>query len=364
MNKEPKNQHYIPQSYLRNFSMNRKGNDYVNVRFNGEKFHETNIRNICSENYFYSIPGADEATKNLIEKYYSENIDALYPEIAELARNEEVTQITDEQREKILYAVLNLYFRTPKFLAYYENHINELEAKFDDYNTGKSERHIIDFYDEKIDFRQVNYDHFKGSSKEKGKLLFLSQHIMLFKYFVDYKLNDGICISKIEDDSEYITSDNPVIIRNTHGFNENIFSRGNIIHLPISPKYKITLIPKAETTLKGSFLRISDTRDIVIGINHDIEKNSEKWIIGSKDGINNHLDNVDAIENDASTGEEFIERNEEKAKIMFELLEILEKNNGSISEDLIVALREAEKNEFMKDDPNLKRFIKYLDEDQ
>lgn len=360
MKTEPKNQHYIPQSYLRNFSTNRKGNDYVNVRLKGEKFHETNIRNICSENYFYSIPEENDSTKNLIERYYSENIDTLYPEITELAKNEKITQITDEQREKILYAVLNLYFRTPKFLAYYENHLNELEKIFDDHYLGTTERHTIEFFGKKIDFRQINYDDFKKNIKEKGKQLFLSQHIKLFKKFVDYKKNDGISVSKIEDDSEFITSDNPVIIRNAYGINENIFSPDNIIHFPITDKHMITITPKIEKTLIGSFLRISDTKDIVTGINHDIEKNSKTWIIGSKDGINNHLDNVDAIENDLQTGNEFAERNIEKAKISFELCQVFDKNNGMITQDVIDKLKEASQNEFMKDDPNLIRFLKYL----
>lgn len=363
MTAEPKNHHYIPQSYLRNFSTRRNGNDYINVRYWGEKFHETNIKNICSENYFYSIPGADAETKNLIEKYYSENIDALYPEITELAINEQITQITDEQREKILYVVLNLYFRTPKFLTYYENHIYELGRKFDDYYLGKTERHSINFFGKKIDFRQINYDVFKRNLKEKGKQLFLSQHIKLFKEFVDFKKHDGISISKIEDDSEFITSDNPVIIRNTQGVNLNIFSPDNLIHLPITNKFMFTLTPKSESTLKGSFLRISDTNDIVTGINHDIEKNSEKWIIGSKDGINNHLDMVDSIENNIQIGEEFAKRNIEKARVAFDLGKVLDKNGGMFSQEVIDKLKEASRNKYMKDDPNLKRFLRYLNID-
>lgn len=357
---EPKNHHYIPQSYLRNFSTERKGQNYINVRYKGKKFHETNIRNICSENYFYSIPGIEDSSKNSIEKFYSKDIDSFYPEITDIVTNDEIKSIDDTQREKIVSLVLNLYFRTPTFLRYYEKHIEDIEKMIDDYHLGKSERYKIDFFGKTIDFRKIDYKTFKENIKDKGKQLFLSDHIKLFNEFVGYKKNDGIGITKIEDSSKYITSDNPVIIRNALGDASNIFSKDNVIHLPINEKYLITLIPKNESSLKGTFHRISGSIDDVTGINFDIEKNSSKWIIGSKDGIDNHLEHVNSVDNDPKTGEEFKKRTLAKAKVMQGLIEILEKNNGNLTQELLDALQKVSEDEYMKDDVNLIRFLKSL----
>jgi len=360
---EPKNQHYIPQSYLRGFAEKRKDEFYVFVRFYGEKFHETNIRNICSENYFYTIPDATAKNKNLIEKYYSQNIDSLYPEIQNIICNDSKTEINNDERIKIINGILNLYFRTPRFLKYYENHINALVKAFDDYYLGITERHKIEFFDKIIDFQQVDYDKFKKSISDKTKQLFLSQHIKLFNDFVEYKKNDGIGISKIEDDSEYITSDNPVIIRNPSGTAKNIFALSNVIMLPINKKYLITIIPKAEQSMAGKFLRISASFDDVVGVNDDIERNSEKWIIGSKDGIHNHLEKVNKINTDFKEGSEFAKRLIQKRELLKPLDAILSSNGGVINQEFISKILELSKAEIMKDDVNMVRYLKELKRD-
>lgn len=357
---DPKNHHYIPQAYLRNFSTERNGEYYVYVRYKKEKFHETNIRNICSENYFYTIPNEIGPNKNLIEKFYADNIDNSYTEISKLITDDNIKSITDEQRKKILFGIINLYFRTPRFLRYFEQHITELSSKFDDYNLGKTERHKVNFFGKIIDFQKIDHKDFSSKLKEKGKILFLSQHIKLTYDLVEFKLNDGIGIAKIEGNSEFITSDNPVTIRNAKGNLENIFDTDNIINLPINKKHLITITPKQEKSLKGKFLRISASSDYVTGMNNAIESKCDKWIIGSKDGVNNHLEKVEKIETDPIIGKKFIDSVLEKEKIVRELSIILDKNNGILTQEVLDKLVEASKSEIMKDDENMIRYISEL----
>lgn len=52
-NKAAKNQHYVPQFYLKYFADNDKL--YVFDKINKKSFL-TNVRNIASENYFYDLP--------------------------------------------------------------------------------------------------------------------------------------------------------------------------------------------------------------------------------------------------------------------------------------------------------------------
>lgn len=173
-------------------------------------------------------------------------------------------------------------------------------------------------------------------------------------------MNDGIGIQKIQDDSEFITGDNPVVIRNSQGSLYNIFALDNIILLPINKKYLITIIPKAESTLQGTFNRISASQDYVITVNYDIEKNSEKWIIGSKDGIYNHLGKVNLIDTDAQEGSKYVDRITKQASIMSELDAVLTKNNGILNTAVINKILEASKQEVMKDDVNMIRYVNEL----
>ena len=71
----PKNHHYIPQSYLKHFAFREKMKKgsieyYVYVRF-AEKEFQTNIRNICSENYFYKIPSIDDKKKTILDNFHA-----------------------------------------------------------------------------------------------------------------------------------------------------------------------------------------------------------------------------------------------------------------------------------------------------
>ena len=53
----PKKQHYIPQFYLKNFSINHNKSDahlnvYDKIR---RKYYESSVRDVSEENYFYTI---------------------------------------------------------------------------------------------------------------------------------------------------------------------------------------------------------------------------------------------------------------------------------------------------------------------
>jgi len=357
---ELKNHHYIPKSYLRNFSFQKNKDYYAFVRYMNEKTYETNIRNICSENYFYSIPGLSANNKNIIEKYYANSIDNLYPEITEIITNDSITQLTVDQRKKILSCSLNLYFRTPKFLKYCSEHIKKLENIFDEYHLGKNERYKVNFFDSKIDLRQIDYSKFKSKIGDKSKQLFLIQHIKIFNDFVDYKHDDGIAVYKIEDESEFITSDNPIIIRNANGTLDNIFAYDNVIYLPINNKYLITITPKSEASLQNTFLRISADFDFVMTINYDIDKNSDKWIIGSENSISSHLDLMEQTKETTEDNMRIFERAEKKHVIMQKLSKLLDKSDGKLTNEVIEELKKASKTEIMKDDVNMIRYMNEL----
>ena len=95
-------------------------------------------------------------------------------------------------------------------------------------------------------------------------------------------------------------------------------------------------------------------------INHDIDNNSEKWIIGSENSINSHLDLMEQTKTITKDNKVIIERAEKKNVIMQELLDVLDKNGGKLTTKEIETLIKASKTEIMKDDVNMIRYINEL----
>jgi len=363
---EAKKHHYIPRSYLKNFAhvvKKKKDGDkyYVYVRFRGEKFHSVNIENICAETYFYSIPGVSEKNKNLVEKYYAENIDNLYGRIYDLVTNDEQIKVSQELREKILIATLSLYIRTPIFLDSIRVVYRKLLESLRTYQLGISERFSVSFFGRKTDLRLLNYTSILEAFESKNKAFILSEHFKILNDFIDFKKNDGIGINKLVDNSEYITSDNPVVIRNlkTGDFND-LFDPDNIIHLPINNKYLLTILPNSDSETKNTFNRITSKFTQALVINNDIERNSNNWIIGNPTSVNDHIN--DQIKYNEETIENYQRLNDlrKKAQIMSSFDELLREKSYIIDEEIATRLYEISKDPVMKDDPNIIRNIKEL----
>jgi hypothetical protein len=358
---EPKNHHYIPQSYLRRFAYQKGDNYYVYVRYKGEKFYSVNVRNICSENYFYTNPDAED--KSEIESFYANNIDNIFPIIYELAKNNKIEKVDDETIERVVTAALSLYFRTPKFLNEYNAHILVLLKELEQFVMGKTEIHHVNFLGKKIDIKNLNLEILKNEILKENKVIFLSEHIQILNSLVKFIGADGLGFNIIADDSEFITSDNPVIIRNhLTGQFHNLFDPNNVIYLPIDPKTMLTITPKNFGKIENRVLRVLCTEDFTISTNFDIEANSEKWIIGSEDSLKNHLDDQAARKDETPENIQWLENNKIKANLMGELYDMLTQNNDEINSEIAAKVVSLSKNELLKDDPQLKKALESLKE--
>lgn len=358
---EAKNHHFIPQSYLRRFAYQKGDNFYVYVRNKGDKFFPVNIRNICSENYFYTNPEAKD--KNEIESFYANNIDNVFPIIYELAKDDKIEKIDAETIEKVVTAALSLYLRTPKFLNEYNAHFLKLLEELERFVMGKDENHHINFLGRKIDIKNLNLETLRNEILKENKVIFLSEHIQVLNSLVKFIDADGLGINIIADDSEFITGDNPVIIRNhLTGQFHNLFDPNNIIYLPIDHKTMLTITPKNFGSMENRILRVLCTEDFTITTNYDIEANSEKWIIGSEDSLKNHLNDQAARKDETPENIHWLEINKIKASLMGELYDMLTKNNDEINPEIAAKVLSLSEHELLKDDPQLKKSLATLKE--
>ena len=112
-----KHQHFIPRSYLRNFAEERNDKFFIDAKFlqSGTIKNNISVNDICVDKNIYTIPNAAD-DKYKLEKFYAENVDSAFPEVHRLLTNSSTTFVSPEQRQKIIYVTMSLYFRTPKFL--------------------------------------------------------------------------------------------------------------------------------------------------------------------------------------------------------------------------------------------------------
>jgi hypothetical protein len=100
---KPVRQHFIPRSYLNNFSENegdkyfiygcRKGNNGIISRLS--------TKDICLQRNLYTIPTNDETKKFAIEHFYDKNVDGVYPDIYNILTDDNIKLIDFDTRLKI-----------------------------------------------------------------------------------------------------------------------------------------------------------------------------------------------------------------------------------------------------------------------
>ena len=266
-----KNQHYIPRSYLKNFGY--IVSEYVRPsgktdrkwgvfnKENGGEIKHNNIKKICKELYLYDLPFVDESNVQFIEHAYDKEVDRFFPEITVFVTDDSNTELSIEMREKIIKCCLSLYYRTPKFVSVDETFIDLISV------LPKEEQ---------------------DDAYKIKKTQLLEKHLADFERLVKFKLNDGIAINKAVGKWEFITGDNPVIIREGSNKLEDVLHPRNIIHIPITSQYCITITPNSETSLQNKFTRIDYSDIWVMGINTDIERLHEQYLIGSKKGLEDY----------------------------------------------------------------------------
>lgn len=202
-----KNQHFVPQFLLRNFSSDLgKSKKSINTYIlKNKKFVENvSIKSQCSKDYFYG--------KNLIiEKKlqeYERNVD---PEFKKIINN----NYNEISKEKIIDFLVVQSFRT-------ESILNQSEI---------SKESFYNFFKEKLGIQDIDNYLF---SNEKYMEIMLEGKEKWYSILEKLKFK----IIKNQTKIDFIISDNPVVIYNPFRktLNGGFREKGQIFLLPISPK--------------------------------------------------------------------------------------------------------------------------------
>jgi len=207
-----KNQHYVPQGYLKNFSFDKEMSQLNCLNKQSNRTFVTNIRNVASENYFYELPD-DDAKKfetdmgysnfNSDEKWFR-NFEGealpLLDSLISICKNGNQDDLikflyTEENRAWIGVFLLLQFYRTKKFReALYNEGISLGE---------QAVKERADYSKEQLQADARKYSIFQ----------------QMVKYLDLYNLNDELNllgnyiwqIGRNDTSIPFITSDNPVI---------------------------------------------------------------------------------------------------------------------------------------------------------
>lgn len=200
----PKKQHYVPQFLLKNFSHGKKNKIFTFDKSRVIKF-ETSVKDSASEKGFYNfnLNGEVHTLEHKLSKLEGE----CGVVIKKICKEESLENLTDDDRIVLCVFVANLLLRVKKQREF-----------LDQINSGLAEW----LQSLELDLNEVeNFRFFDRQEIEKQHIEATQLGVLkIFKYFY----NKPIVLYKSPNGSNFIISDNPVVMFN-HWSRE---SRGNL----------------------------------------------------------------------------------------------------------------------------------------
>ena len=351
----PQHQHFIPRSYIKNFAIKHGGTYLVEAKLKSDyspKNKLIGIKDICVNKNLYTIPNSNDDDKYALEKFYATNVDSVYPEVYNLLVDPSVKEITAEQRVKIIYTTLSLYFRTPHFLRANEKEADKaIDLAILNHKDG-TEIIKLTVDENSFEFRYNEIEIFRSKLKKQLKLNFLKNHLGDWQRFVEHKVRAGIYVLKINGDIALISSDNPISINKPFYALEDIFDPGNMISFAIDHKHYVQIMPNDIESVNQIFRGERDSL-FAIGQNHSTEESSEEWIYGIPGSITRHIKDQSKYEEINEDNIKILDEMKEITCDMIELVELIEKY-GRADSRVIQLAKQLSNKEIHKEDKKLK----------
>jgi hypothetical protein len=265
-------QHTTPKCYLKNFSDDGKSifrkhkRTDKSERINKELKRPQSLKSATVRDNFYTVQSGTEPM--LVETLiYEREIENHYPHYYKLLTDPNSVGLpTMEDRSRALMCLLSLHCRTPKQFENFFNQISEtLNGQLD----------------------KIKED-YKGTHLLRTLTSFIEAH--------EYKI---FRIATISDTSEFITSDNPVLIVNKEGDLVNAdfkqqFNKDNIIIIPLDPKHCCILTGASDKNgidingkvFYNKFDKIDVDCSFVQNVNYHMMGSAEKFLFGSEKYLN------------------------------------------------------------------------------
>lgn len=309
---EVKRQHFIPRTYLKHFSENREDKYFIHALPIDNPI-EASIKEMSTKDVgvakdIYTLPGDTIEERMLIETFYAENYERHFDTIHALLIDPSKKQLTDEEHSLVVSTVVTMLYRTTKWINEFNEFIKrELEGLYRLCKHAGIDHFM--FEGEKISIAERTIDDsFKQFKFENRPIQVISQMQIALKLIKLKSSRDGIFVIKLNDtDSEFITSDNPVVFSSVGSRHAAPFHPGNILSLPLDKKHKLMLMPFSDKTSKNMVIRSvvagDDCFTNKLTSNFAQWEKAERFLLGSKAALNSYLHTKEATERPLSEEE-------------------------------------------------------------
>ncbi|MFY0481381.1 DUF4238 domain-containing protein [Flavobacterium sp. PLA-1-15] len=345
-------QHFIPQTYLRKFAHTKDDKNYFVAVYDkqaGKYISDINVSKICAESDFYTLKHLEGDEQYSIENFFADNIENRYNEIYSLLVEKRKQIITPEEKTFILYNTLSMYFRTPKVLNQFVEFTGQLLLDVQQNTNEKT----IDFLGYKISLEEKSFKDIKKEIRETNRVNYISTQLALLDEFVKYKFLDGLVVIELVGEQEFITSDNPVEIRNSTENGFNLFSNSNVIYIPLDPKHALFIAPKNNGSIVNEIFYQKDNFVQHITSNYVSYENAERWIIGTKKGVEQSLLDYKNYTEAVEDNHPLLLKFRIKLELMQEILNFAEKGVTNSNSELIESLKALKSHEYFEESADL-----------
>lgn len=361
MSSKKPHQHFIPRSYLKNFGFKTYDKTFIYAKLRDGEIKKYSIRDICVEKNLYTLPVKDGENKFFLENFYAENIDSVYPEIYKILVDDNVTEIDESVRHKIIFVCLSLYFRTPKYLRlqnkFIEHALQNLQRAKDSHTSIDS----LNFYGKNFDLTKHTIDEIRTELKKDSKIQFLMGHLDLFQEFIVFLKHHVIGVNKVVDQSELISCDNPVNISNSDKREYNLFDPENIIKFPLNSKYYLVILPNWTNEKINYIFRAEVLSDFTLTTNFGTQRNAEDWLIGTEKSLENHFIDQEEYRDLTPKNLKWLDEVKIKATLLTEAADLFEKY-GIWDYRSINKIKELKENPITNREPQFQKMLILLKE--
>jgi hypothetical protein len=284
---ETKKHHCVPKTYLKNFATRKNEDFYLNILNKDDSYDkiiESKISDLCAENHLSKLDG-NHKSKQKLEDIYTDIFENQYENLFSVLTDDKVLEITDELKKSIVSAVVTMFYKTKKWTDLLGYHSDGNMQKIDQLRNQFKVDHYFNSTGGQVGFQNKTLEELEVSHKNITRIPLIITQIKVALKLIEAKQFDCINVYKITDDSEFITSDNPVLAINMQKMRTKHFDVENAYYLPISNKYLIAIFPKDELPSQNKIIRLMINKEWVESFNTMQLFQSDKCIIGTVDAI-------------------------------------------------------------------------------
>jgi Protein of unknown function (DUF4238) len=309
MTNEVKRQHYVPQTYIKHFGVERNGNYFVKAvpkdAAVADKIFESSTGNICLMTDLYTLPGDTEEQRMLIERFYSTNYEEKYNRVHELLLDPDKRETTNDERELIISTVVTMFYRTTKWINMHNEFMNRILER--GYDLAKEVgKYSMSFDGTEISFKGKSLKELQSELRTENRPGYVLTQLQVALKLIQHRIHsDGIQIGSLtDDDTEFITSDNPVSFYRDDDQRPMPFDPSNYMELPLDNKHILRLMPNMRGNAQETanmISRVAYSRGMgrlqCMGANFRQLNNAERFLIGSDNGLKLFLEQKDGVPN-------------------------------------------------------------------